>query len=219
MKPFYEYCNGSRIEVKIPNSFVYIEGEVANGLVIEDEAGNQFIRIPTGYTPSGEFVKGFWISRFEISLDEDENPHSVANKYPIVNVGYHLACILAQKVDDGYILSGREYDRICMWLVETGVATFEQVFVKGNGMGNYSKPFVLAKTGTNPEWMKNRLDNFWGNCYIWTTERSELYAHYRVIRGGNGAFDLVDDNYPASCRSWNNPNEGRNYITFRICFR
>ena len=180
---FLEYCQGNRYEVDIPDKFSFKEGEVENGLVIEDKDGNQYVRIPSGYTADGLYVRGFWISRYEISIREDEVPLSVANRYPAININFYDSEKLAKKVG-GFLINKEEYNRVCMWLVETKAATFDEIFVNGNGKGNYSNPFSLAKTGANPLWMFNRLDNFLGNCYTWTTERSELYAHLRIIRGG-----------------------------------
>ena len=217
-KLFFEFCSGNRIEVDIPCGFYYKEGSINDGLVIEDEMLNQYVRIPTGYTSDGMYIRGFWVSRFEISIDAEGNPHSVAGKYPVININFFEAEKLAEQLNC-QLLSKEQYNRICMWLVETGAATFEQVFLKGNYMGNYSNPFKLAKTGENQLWMKNRLDNFWGNCYIWTTEKSELYEHFRIARGGAGLYFGTDWNYSATCRLWYNPEEGSGYITLRAAIR
>ena len=37
MRTFSEFCDGDRIEVDIPCGFYFKEGEVDNGLVIEDK--------------------------------------------------------------------------------------------------------------------------------------------------------------------------------------
>lgn len=215
---FLEYCAGTRYEVDIPNNFFFKEGEVGNGLVIEDNDGNQYIRIPSGYTADGLYVRGFWVSRYEISVKDNGYPLSIANEYPVTNINFFDSEKLAKKVG-GSLISKEEYNRICMWLIETNAATFNEIFVNGNGRGNYSHPFLLAKTGFNPQWMFNRLDNFLGNCYIWTTERSELDDHYRIIRGGHGSCFETGENYPASKRLWARPENGKDDITLRIVFR
>ena len=218
-KTFLEFCDGDRIEVDIPNGFSFKEGEVDDGLVIESDVGSQYLRIPAGYTSDGLYVRGFWLSRYEISLGNDDEPLSIADRYPITNVSFYESEKLAKKVVNGCIPSKEEYNRICMWLVQTKAATFEEVFVTGNGKGNYSDPFVLAKTGSNPLWMLNRLDNFFGNCSIWTTERSELYDHHRIIRGGHGSYFNTGDNHPASYRAWADPEKGYSDNTLRIVIR
>ena len=214
-KTILEYCEGNRIEVDIPNGFSFKEGEVNNGLVIESKNGSQYIRIPSGYTSDGLYIRGFWLSRYEISLGNDGTPLSIAGKYPLTNVNFYDAKKLAKKVK-GFIPSKEEYNRVCMWLVQTNAATFNQVFVTGKDKGNYTEPFVIAKTGSNPLWMINRLDNFFGNCSIWTTERSELYEHHRIIRGGHGSYYNTGNNHPASYRTWAKPELGFPDTTLRI---
>lgn len=217
-KTFFEYCDSNRIEVDIPDGFSFKEGDVDTGLVIECNDGSQYLRIPAGYTSDGLYVRGFWISRYEISIGDDGNPLSVVNKYPLTNVNFYDAVKLAEQVN-GYIIDKEEYNRICMWLVQNNAATFEQVFIKGNGCGNYSKPFTLAKTASNPLWMHNRLDNFFGNCSIWTTESSELCSQHKIVRGGHGSFYDTGDSYPASTRAWVSPEKGLPDNGLRIVIR
>ena len=214
---FFEYCRGCRYEVDVPDNFFIKEGEVENGLVIEDNDGNQYLRTPSGYTSDGLYVRGFWVSRYEISVGNDGNPQSIADRFPVTGINFYDSEKLAEKVG-GFLISKEEYNRICMWLVETKAATFEEIFVKGNcDRGNYSNPFSVAKTGSNPMWMINRLDNFLGNCYIWTTERSEIYDYFRIARGGNGSE--TGEYFPASTRMWSRPENVCANITLRIVFR
>lgn len=56
---FVEYCGRYRIEVKIPTGFFFVEGDVNSGYVIEDSEKNQFLRIPSGFTSDGLYVRGF----------------------------------------------------------------------------------------------------------------------------------------------------------------
>ena len=107
-----------------------------------------------------------------------------------------------------------------MWLVQTGGATFEEVFVRGNSeIGNYSIPFVAEKTGSNPKWMRNRLDSFWGSFYVWTTEKSEIYSHNRIIRGGPSSYFNTGAKHPPVFRAWADPKKESPIITFRIVVR
>lgn len=213
---FVEYCDGNRIEVDVLEKYHFKEGTVNDGYVIEDDFGNQLLRIPSGYTSDGLYVRGFWVSRFEISLDIKGNPRSIAGEYPCVNIKLSDAVKKAKKMN-GYVISGEEYNRIGMWLVQTGAATFEEVFVRGNNdIGNYSNPFVLEKTGSNSKWMRNRLDCFWGSAYIWTTEKSELYDHYRIIRGGPNVYFNTGEKHPPIFRTWADPEKESPNIAFRI---
>ena len=216
---FVEYCGRYRIEVKIPTGFFFVEGDVNSGYVIEDSEKNQFLRIPSGFTSDGLYVRGFWLSRFKISMLDGKKPRSIANEYPLVDITYPEAVEIAKKMNAS-LIPKEQYNRICMWLVETGGATFEEVFLHGNNtIGNYSKPFVLHKTGSNPLWMRNRLDDFWGGTYIWTTERSELYEHYRVIRGGYNDSPCESDYFPPINRGWANPETSTSRIAIRVFFQ
>lgn len=216
---FMEYCGKNRIEVEIPTGFYFSEGDVNHGYVIEDIEKNQFLRIPSGFTSDGLYVRGFWISRFEISMPNGKTPRSIAGEYPIVNINYKEAMNIA-KMMNASLLQKEQYNRICMWLVETGGATFEEVFIHGNNtIGNYSKPFVLKKTGSNPLWMRNRLDGFWGGSFIWTAEHSELYDHYRVIRGGFNDALCEKEFSPPINRGWANPQKGSYQIALRVFFQ
>ena len=106
---FLEYCDGDRIEVEVLDNFHFKEGTVDDGYVIEDNIGNQFLRIPSGYTPNGLYVRGFWISRYEISVDEKGKPHSVAGEYPCVNINLFDA-IKKAKQFNGCIIAAEEYE-------------------------------------------------------------------------------------------------------------
>ena len=216
---FVEYCDGNRIEVDVLEKYHFKEGTVNDGYVIEDDLGNQLLRIPSGYTTDGLYVRGFWVSRYEISVDDKGNPHSIAGEYPCVGINFFDAMQKANKMN-GDLIAKEEYNRICMWLVQTGAATFEEVFIKGNNdIGNYSNPFVLKKTGSNSKWIRNRLDCFWGGAYIWTTEKSELYDHHRIIRGGHDSDFITGENHPPVFRAWADPLKESNNITFRIVLK
>ena len=205
-----EYCDGDRIEVDIPVNFSFKEGKIDTGYVIENTVIGQYVRIPSGYIPDGKYVRGFWISRYEISKGKDGLPLSIANAVPWTRIPWYDAEKVAQSVN-GYLPGGDEYNRICMWLVETGAASFKDVFVAKSSKANHSNPFVMAKTGSNPEWMVNHLDNFFGNCFIWTSEKSELNSFHYIIRGGN--------EYPPACRFWAKPNTKSEDIGMRIVIR
>lgn len=212
-KKIYEFCDGERFEVNIPTNFHWVTGDINQGCTIENATGDQYVRIPLGYTASGLFTRGFWLSRYEISQGERNIPRSIAGQYPWVSIKYEDVLNIAQNVGAS-IISGVEYDRIPIWLLETKAVLFEQMFIDGSGLGNFSNPFKIEKTGSNPKWMINNLDNLWGNCYTWTTERSELYDHHRVIRGGHGTYRTLKDTLV--CRKREKPETERNDIGFRL---
>lgn len=217
MEPkIYEYCDGNRFEVVLPSGFHWVKGTVDEGCVIENKIGDQFIRIPLGYTAEGLFVRGYWLSRYEISKGQNNMPRSIAGMEPWTNISYPSALIAAESVGAS-IISREEYNRIPIWLLSTNAIKIDKLFVDGAGLGNFSEPFKPAKTGSNPDWMINNLDCFWGNCYTWTTEKSELYDHHIVIRGGHGSYGDLKDT--PICRKRVSPELERNDITFRIVIR
>ena len=211
----YEYCNNNRIKVKIPEGFYFKEGEIDEGLVIENEHGDSFVRIPPGYTSDGVYVRGFWISAYYISKGEDGQAHSISGDYPWTEISFYEAKEVAEKFG-GELLTSEEYNRICMWLVQTHAVSFEQMFIDGSGMGSYCNPFKLEKNGANPNWAANNIDCFWGNVYTWTTQRSELYEHYRKIRGGTCPIHGTEICQPPSASAWAVPEKGSSTISFRI---
>lgn len=212
---YYESFEGFRIEVEIPKGFHILKGNVDKGLVIENETGDSFVRIPSGYTADGTYIRGFWVSTYLISKGKDGQARSVSGEYPWTDINFYRATEVAHNFG-GELLTREEYNRICMWLVKTCVATFDQVFIDGEGRGNYSEPHELEKTGAHPEWLANNIDSFWGNAYIWTTERSQLYEHYRMIRGGISSIYGTESYYPPSSSAWSKPEEGNSNISFRI---
>lgn len=196
----YEYCYGNRIEIDIPDGYHFKEGKVEEGLVIQNEKGDSFVRIPAGYTSDGLYVRGFWVSSYIISKGNDGEACSVNGEHPWTDISFYEAEDVAKKFG-GDLLSQEEYNRICMWLVQTHAATFEQVFIDGKGMGNYSC---------------NGIDAFWSNAFIWTTQRSELYEHYRVVRGGVLKIYGTEAYSPPAFKAWAVPKEGNPMISFRI---
>ena len=214
----FECCEGIRYEVDLPDGYHFVEGSSEDGVVVEDSKGNQFVRVPSGYTAGGEYVRGFWFSRFEISVDSDGEPYSIADRYPTVCLNFYEAEELAEKMG-GALISGYEYNRICMWMVQSGSATFDEVFVEGKEIrDDPANPYVLSKGGYDPSRMKNHIDNFFGGNWIWTTERSELYDYYRIIRGGYGKAFYTQKCYPPVRRAWLDP-EASGKVSIRVVIR
>lgn len=205
----------NQLDQMIPIGYSYKEGSIEDGYVIEDSNGNEYVLIPGGYNTDGEYIKDFWISRYEISRGKDDYPQSMRNKMPWVDINFYDASKIAESIN-GKLISREQYSRICKWLVRKNAATFEQVYDNGKGLGYYSREYTLEKTGSNDEWMFCNIFDFFGNGYIWTTERSELYDHNRVIRGGHSIS--VDGEFcnPPTARSGRNPKTAASNITFRI---
>ena len=207
-----------RIIANIPEGYSFKEGSINTGIVIENDSHDQFVYVPSGYNTEGIYVPGFWISRYEISKGENEKPCSVAYKAPWVNINYSEAVEIAKSVD-AELISGAEYGRICMWLVETKAATFEQIYVNGKKIENFVVDGTVAMTGSNLEWKHNNIFDFGGNCYIFTTEKSEISHRHRIARGGYGIDKYTGKPYPPAHRIWLTLEERRTNLGFRIVIR
>lgn len=216
MKKFFaNKGNNASINVTIPEGFCYKEGTVDSGFIIENSTGDQYVLVPAGYTTEGMYVRDFWISRFEISKGDENVPRSVMGANPWVNINFYDARTVAESVG-GSLISSEEYSRICMWLVQTQASDFESVYVNGKNNGNYSSTRKLTKTGSNSDWQHNHIYDFFGNGYIWTTEKSELYHHHHIIRSGHSCNDKNATCYPPANRTWAKPEEYSDITTFRI---
>ena len=142
----YEYCNNNRIKVKIPEGFYFKEGEIDEGLVIENEHGDSFVRIPPGYTSDGVYVRGFWISAYYISKGEDGQAHSISGDYPWTEISFYEAKEVAEKFG-GELLTSEEYNRICMWLVQTHACSLMDLVWEAIAIHSNLKRMELIQTG------------------------------------------------------------------------
>ena len=205
----------NQIDQMIPVGYSYKEGSIENGYVIEDSNGNEYVLIPGGYNTDGEYIRAFWISRYEISRGEEDYPQSMRDKTTWTDINFYDASKIANSIN-GKLISREQYSLICKWLVESKAATFEQVYDNGIGMGYYSKNYTLEKTGSNDEWKCNNIYDFFGNGYTWTNEKSELYDRDRVIRGGHSISLNGEHCNPPAARVGKNPKSKGTNVTFRI---
>ena len=98
---------------------------------------------------------------------------------------------------------GSMFDRVLIWLTETGDKTYSDL-MNSSSWGNYSDSTGAAETnsgdrqptGTNEAWQANNIYDLAGNVSDWTIEASYTYA--RVLRGGR--FDYAGSSNPASSR-------------------
>ena len=166
----------------IPKGFKYVLGTENTGFTIEDESGNQFVWIPGGETLKDGECRGFFFSRYEISLDVDGKFVSQANKYPIVDRSYWDAQKIASKMN-AKIMSNQQFERIIKWFIETDAMSAKEIFEDSSNRGNYknSGPHRMVKTGFNPKWMINNIDNLAGNLWTWTCTGDDKS---KILRGG-----------------------------------
>lgn len=169
-------------KVRIPNGFSYVYGVEDDGVVIQDDAGNQYVWIPEGNTREDGFCNGFFISRYEIAKVSENCYVSMPNKYPVVDISYNDAIEIANNLN-ARIMSNKQFERIVAWVIETGDKTEHQVYEDSSDFGNYKNtgPHRMVKTGYNPKWMCKNIDNLAGNLWTWTCTGDDKT---RILRGG-----------------------------------
>ena len=134
---------------------------------------------------------GFYISRYNISINSVGKPQSVKGVMPWVDGSFHEAKMIASTIEDNKVVKshltfGAEYDSILEWIHKTKAKTFYEIVENSTEWGNHAT-YKLAKTGSREEWCVNNIYDLAGNVSEWTQEywRERLY---RVIRGGNYRF-------------------------------
>ena len=146
-----------------------------------------------------ELSGGFYISQFEISgIGIQGICRSVKWANPIRCVDLKSAEKIASQVATTgnlptHLVTGAEYDTVLQWLLQSGAKTLEEVTVDSRSWGNYS--ITREKTGSNENYVANRIYDLAGNNLEWTQE--EFWEDYSVFRGGNYGI-----NAPVSHRSY-----------------
>ena len=146
-----------------------------------------------------ELIDGFYISQFEISgIGIQGICRSVKWANPIRCVDLKSAKKIASQVATTrnlptHLVTGSEYDTVLQWLIQSGAKTLEEVTVDSQSWGNYS--ITREKTGSNENYVANRIYDLAGNNLEWTQE--EFGEDYSVFRGGNYGI-----NAPVSHRSY-----------------
>lgn len=134
---------------------------------------------------------GFYISRYNISKNDDGKMVSIKDAMPYVNVSYDNALKLAAAMintDDvsSHLVYGAEYDSVLEWIISSKAKSFNDVVNISNEWGNFfnskNSTRVLAKTGCNEDWCVYRIYDFAGNVRELTQEKFE--KSYCVMRGG-----------------------------------
>ena len=145
-----------------------------------------------------ELIGGFYISQFEISgIGIRGICRSVKWANPIRCVNLKCAEKIASQVATTgnlptHLVTGAEYDTALQWLIQSGAKTLEEVTVDSQSWGNYF--ITREKTGSNENYVANRIYDLAGNNLEWTQE--EFGEDYSVFRGGNYGI-----NAPVSHRS------------------
>ena len=160
---------------------------------------------------------GFYIGRYEtgnLAANTSTEPVIVKGNNSIGGVNWYYQyqnskLIGANKNVASTMIWGSMFDRVIIWLTETGDKTYSDL-MDSRSWGNYRDSIGAAATnsgskqptGTNDAWQANNIYDLAGNVWDWTIEANTTV--YRVDRGGG--YNINGSRYPASYRSDNNPS-------------
>lgn len=167
---------------------------------------------------------GFWIARYETSVDETGKAQSKKDKVALTNKSwydlYNVEKTLSNENVKSNMIWGCQWDQIMIWLKDVENNTYKTnhfLILDSTGKGNYSDleimgegKEVIKKAGTSIRYrtaaqeifkIKNIYD-LAGNVFEWTMEA--YYGSLRIVRGGYCAYDGAT--YPVSVSYWFPPN-------------
>ena len=164
---------------------------------------------------------GFYISRYNISRDDEGMPQSKAGFLPIVNITYNDAKKEASDMVKGvgvtsHLIYAEEYDSVLAWLISSKTKNILEISRDSTMWGNYQNmnkvPHGLAKTGSSENCCVNGIYGLAGNIREWTQESNK--SEYRVSRGG--CFNDAGYSSPVFKRHNDDPNRIYSEVGFRV---
>ncbi len=181
--------------IEIPEGFHYVTGSNQEGVVIEDQKGNQF-------TTFKEI--DFWVSRYEISAPG----MSIAGKNAWTNINFPDARYVAKSfAKNADLINERRWDSL-MQAISSRIGR-ELVYEDSTSIGAYNTCREI-KTGSNPSYMVCNIDCLAGSHFCWIVRKENCEAI-----GGSTCLNK-SFNYPMSTRFDRNPFRILDYISFRI---
>ena len=179
---------------------------------------------------SVEIYSGFYISRYEVSKDNWNNPKSKkVTQESSDNIWVQISpqditilCENIYKDNDTvqwFFPRGVNYDTVFQWLIDTNDKSESDIMIDSSSWGNYTNSSFTngIRYWTAGMWEETKANNIYdlaGNYWEWTQER--YWNDNYVMRGGG--YNIMwmacnGDSYPASLRDplpWNNhhPNVG-----------
>ena len=139
---------------------------------------------------------GFYISRYNISINSKGKPQSVKGVMPLMNIDFNSAKKLATIMEDNEVVKshlpfGAEYDSVLAWFIKSEAKTLDEIAMNSTEWGNYwnthNSPKKAVETGSCEKWCVNNIYDFAGNLEEWTQERNKNLQP--VARGGNCIYD------------------------------
>lgn len=164
---------------------------------------------------------GFFISRFNISKTAEGKPISVSSGTPWTQINWFEAKKIAKSYGDGKFVKshlpyGAEIDSMLSWANkfkenEGKIVTERKTHWKQHAIAQ-DVSVKISKEDKNSMFKLNDIFKMDGNIDSWTQE--ECGSYYKVLRGSG--FIALGNNFSASFRSYEDPNEGFFDTGFRI---
>lgn len=162
--------------------------------------------------------KGFWVARFETSIDNTNVAQSKKNAKVTTNVSwyelYKIEKTLSNEDVNSHMIWGSQWDQIMIWLKDLKnplAGTNKYYILNSTNMGNYLNTEIkdedgssIKKAGEAFRFKTGELDgtkvkniyDLAGNAWEWTMEAN--FTSLRTVRGGDCSYDGAT--YPASTR-------------------
>ena len=190
-------CTARELPTWMPVGYKYVTGNMYEGIVIEDDYGNQFTYIP---------YMEIYISRYEISLNEYGRPVSLPDRKPWVNMSYKEAEKAAREFDPVY---------------NSGLLTsMKNVMESINKKTGIRYPFevyhghVELRTGAIPQNMIYNIDCLSGNHYCILQMKQKRNKNFKVA--GYSYRKIRDEIWDRGISYIPLPSK---YAGIRICLR
>lgn len=162
--------------------------------------------------------KGFWVARYETSVNSSNMAQSKKNEKVMTNVSwYNLYSVqksLTKENTKSHMIWGSQWDQIMIWIKDikniSGKGSYRYFILDSTNMGNYLNTEIKDdritikkageafrfKAGELEGTKVNNIYDLAGNAWEWTMEAN--FSTLRTVRGGDCTYDGAI--YPASVR-------------------
>ena len=217
------------------NGSSWQEGEHPLANSSETKANKYWEEADSNMLDSVRNNKGFYISRYEASMEDETTAQSKRGQEPWVSVSQTKAKTASSNMKtemNSHLIYGVEWDSILQWLLDSqakiGADTvgeplqtiaIEDIQSDSRSWGNYNNSVGGAAensgsrqpSGINEYWKVNNIYDLAGNVLEWTQENYST-GSYRASRGG----DYYSDGAGVPAANRNSYGEGTTYNVIRF---